>query len=124
MFEQKTNKLELGIIAVLAVISIIGYSMKSSGSPIRVLFKTNGGPVVFDHKVHEEDAGIECSICHHELDTDEKIMNCRQCHNAVSEDYGSICEDRPIHKQCIGANCIDCHNKEGMDTTDCKSCHK
>ena len=124
MFEQIEKKLPLVIIAVCAVIGIIGYSLESTGNPIRVLFKTKGGPVVFDHRAHLDEYYLECNKCHHEEGNDEKIMNCRECHNRGNEDYKDICEDRAIHKLCVGANCIDCHNENDMDTGDCKSCHQ
>lgn len=118
----KLNKIiPLCIIVVLAVIGIIGYSISKSGSPVRVLFKTKGGNVIFTHKAHVSDYEIDCKDCHHE--TDEKVYNCRQCHSAGT-DYSLICEDRPVHKQCIGANCIDCHKDMGLDEKDCKFCHR
>ncbi len=121
MSEEMKKKAPVVIIVICAVLGIIGYSMKSSGNPIRVLFKTSGGPVVFDHREHIE-YEIECKDCHHEID--EKEDNCRACHNKGNEDYKDLCEDRPIHKLCIGANCIDCHKENDLDTDDCKACHQ
>lgn len=124
MYERIEKKLPIIIIIICAVLGIYGYTLESSGNPIRVLFKTKGGPVVFDHRMHLEDYGFECASCHHELYTDEKIWNCRKCHSKEVEEYQGICDDRAIHKQCIGANCIDCHKESGLDTDDCKSCHQ
>ncbi len=125
MFEQNEKKIPLLLIVIFAVLGIVGYSLKSTGNPIRVLFKTKGGPVVFDHRTHDSEYDIKCDACHHEVDSeDSKYPACRECHRKGIEEYKDICEDRPIHKLCIGANCIDCHKKNDMDTGDCKSCHQ
>ncbi len=123
MSEQNIKKIPVIIIIICAVLGIIGYSIGGSEEPLRVLFKTSGGPVVFDHNEHKE-YDIECDKCHHELDVDEEIWNCRACHSKGIEDYQGICDERPIHKQCIGANCIDCHKENDIDTDDCKACHQ
>ncbi|MDY6969171.1 MAG: cytochrome c3 family protein [Spirochaetota bacterium] len=123
MNKEAESKILLGVIIILAIVGIIGYSIGGSGSPIRVLFKTKGGPVVFDHKTHSEENGygIKCDKCHHETE-DEMVYNCRSCHKPGTE-YDSICEDKAPHKQCIGANCIECHKEEGMESDNCKQCH-
>lgn len=125
MIDRIKKSLTEIIIITFTILGIVGYSITSSDPPIRVLFKTKGGNVIFDHEAHSstDEYNIKCDSCHHETDSDEKTMNCRQCHRAGSEDYDSICDDRSIHKQCIGANCIDCHKDEGIDVGDCKICH-
>ena len=125
MLNQIKSFIPLIIILVMAIIGIIGYTVEETGSPIRVLFKTKGGNVIFSHKTHLSEYDIKCKKCHHEIEPGKPVVkwNCRECHSAGT-DYDMICEDRPIHKQCIGANCIDCHKEMGMDEKDCGLCHK
>ncbi|MDY6933889.1 MAG: cytochrome c3 family protein [Spirochaetota bacterium] len=127
MTEKYGEKLALAFIIILAIIGIIGYSLQSSESPIRVLFKTKGGAVIFDHRAHlsENEYGIKCIECHHDIDDETKAneKNCRSCHGPGKE-CDAICEDAPVHKQCIGNNCIECHNKQGMDAGECSLCHR
>ena len=124
MINKTIKYLPALIIAIFAILALIGYTQEESGSPVRVLFKTQGGAVIFGHQTHASDYGIECVKCHHKNDlTGENKYDCRFCHRSGT-DYDKLCDSRPIHKQCIGANCIDCHNESGMDTKDCKSCHR
>ena len=110
------------IAAILLVIGIIGYMSKDTGSPVRVLFKTKGGNVVFTHKSHISKYKISCDKCHHEMKKSD--YNCRNCH-AKGTSYDGFCTKQAIHKQCIGANCIGCHKKTmGMEEKNCKYCHK
>jgi hypothetical protein len=117
--------LPLIIILALALIGIIGYTADESGLPVRVLFKTKGGNIIFSHRTHLEDYGLECVKCHHRIEEGKPVLvwDCRACHRAGT-DYDSICADRPVHKQCIGANCIDCHREMGMDEKECGLCHR
>ncbi len=110
------------IAVILIVVGIVGYSTKESGSPTRTLFKTKGGNVIFTHKAHLSDYGMACDKCHHKSSKTE--YNCRKCHSKGT-DYDGLCSKEAIHKQCIGANCVDCHKKFlGKDEKDCKYCHK
>jgi len=124
MLERFEKIFAIILIVGLVVVGVVGYSIKTTGSPIRVLFKTKGGMVIFDHREHKGEYDIKCSSCHHEADSEDSNIewNCRSCHSIGMENY-LICEDNPPHK-CIGSNCIDCHTKNGIDTTDCKACHK
>ena len=124
MNEQIKRKIALLVILILALVGLVGYSIKSSGEPVRVLFKTKGGPVIFDHKAHSDKGGydIECVKCHHQIEG-ESEQRCRACHSSETE-YDSICENAAPHRQCIGSNCITCHKEQGMDDGECNLCHK
>ena len=121
------KRFALALIIVLAIIGIIGYSIKSSGSPIKVLFKTKGGIVIFDHRIHssKNEYNIKCQMCHHNMEDEKSALGwkCRICHGPGKE-CDLCCEDDPVHKQCIGSNCINCHKQEGMDASDCNLCHQ
>lgn len=92
--------------------------------PPQVVFKTDGGPVVFNHLDHASPDGydIECQTCHHGYTAGNAKtfpMNCRRCHYNVK--YEMICENADVHMRCVGNNCIQCHS-DGLD--DCTICHK
>jgi len=129
MTDKIKNYISLAVILILGIIGIVGYSTGGGGEPLRVLFKTKGGPVIFSHKAHYPDGyGYECEKCHHNRAEDSGLSSeprCRTCHNADNEDYADICEDDSTHKQCVGKNCVTCHIEEaGMEKNDCGYCHK
>ncbi|MBN2160166.1 MAG: cytochrome c3 family protein [Spirochaetes bacterium] len=112
--------------ALFVLIGIIGYSIEKSSTPVRVLFSTNGGDVVFQHEAHVRDYDQrKCQNCHHNMWSDslERGWKCRSCHREGA-DYENICEDRAPHRQCIGANCIACHADLGIDPKECSFCHR
>jgi hypothetical protein len=113
------------LIVISGIIAVIGYNVNGNSSPVRVLFKTKGGPVIFTHKAHIEGYADDCSQCHHSGETGEEpdSWRCRSCHIQGSP-YDSICEDQAPHKQCIGANCTTCHEAYGMDPGECGFCHR
>jgi hypothetical protein len=124
-FVNKT-KIRIFIIALLCVFIIIafwGYCYEQETEPIRVVFITKGGPVVFEHLEHTSPDGyeLECESCHHNYSTEETknentSMNCRECH--YSKKLKTVCEDADVHKRCIGENCMQCHEEN------CEFCHK
>ena len=110
-------------LTVLLVISLLGYLFEGHHIPLRVAFNTDGGDVIFDHKIHTDLKTIKCNECHHnyeEMETklDSGDLDCRSCH--YSSEYSGICGDEAIHKRCIGKNCMDCHIQESVS---CDFCH-
>ncbi|MGD2009937.1 MAG: hypothetical protein PVI76_02510, partial [Desulfobacterales bacterium] len=68
----KELQLAYRLAITLFVVGVAGYaytafSAKPPGEPIRVMYKTTAGKVLFDHKTHSADAGygISCYDCHH-----------------------------------------------------------
>ena len=125
-----TDKLKwiipLIIIFITAIIGIIGYTTDDPSFPVRVLFKTKGGNVVFTHQEHARGYGLDCKKCHHSFNIEniKSGWNCRYCHSSGAI-YDELCSGQAIHKQCIGANCVDCHKEMlGMEEKDCSFCHK
>lgn len=113
-------------IFIFGIIGIIGYTTESSSLPIRVLFKTKGGDVIFQHEAHSSDYQCcKCQDCHHNIQNlrSRADWKCRTCHHAGGE-YENICEDRMPHPQCVGAQCVQCHTRVGMDPKDCAFCHR
>ncbi len=111
------------ILTVLLVFALTGYLFEGHHVPIRVAFDTDGGDIIFDHKLHTDIEKLKCTECHHNYEERKTnlssgALNCRSCH--YSSEYEEICKDEPIHKHCIGKNCIECHISESVN---CDFCH-
>ncbi len=115
------------IMIALIIIGIVGYTTEKSTTPVRILFKTGGGNVIFSHKAHILDYGfLKCQECHHNTlpDTSIKDWRCRDCHSQGTM-YEGLCEDRAPHVNCVGVQCISCHEEMlGMGGEDCSMCHQ
>jgi hypothetical protein len=75
--------------------------------------KTNGyvAPVMMPHQKHE-DAGIQCTTCHHKFFNDDRIKQCAYCHKGKKGD------------ETLHALCINCHLEKKKGPTMCQDCHK
>lgn len=111
------------VTVLLALLAVAGYVLPQSGdaTPIRILLDNKGGKVVFDHKVHAEDYGLECATCHHAQNLEKGISPCGECHNAETAEFGLPNRMEAFHQSCMG-----CHEKEtagpyGKDQ--CNQCH-
>ena len=123
------DKQKLGVaivLAVFAIIAILGYSLDQSKEPVRVAFNTKGGGVIFDHQMHASLENTGCQECHHNYTPGEdkdkpavEDMKCRSCHYSKDSEFAEICQDAAVHKRCIGKNCINCHAKGSVDCTFC-----
>ncbi|MFZ0725598.1 MAG: cytochrome c3 family protein [Desulfobacterales bacterium] len=140
----KELQLAYKLAIVLLVVGIASYaytafSAKPPNEPIRVLYKTTAGKVLFDHKTHlaESGYGVSCYDCHHHPPEDESALKaCSTCHPAepvegtVPEsclechDAGDI-EGTEVAKRvdAYHTQCIDCHKSVGAGPVDCNSCH-
>ena len=71
------------ILLLVGVVCYAAFPRKAPEQPLRIMFKSTGGNVLFDHKEHmsEEGYGIECADCHHTMeDPGEKPEACGECH--------------------------------------------
>ena len=122
--EIKSEKIIAYCIAVaLFVIGVVCYAafpQRSPEEPIRIMFKSTAGKVLFDHKEHtwEDGYGLDCTDCHHawEEDEGEKPESCTECHEIDGED--TIKRSEALHQQCIG-----CHEDDGTAPIECSQCH-
>lgn len=108
-----------GIFFVIGVVCYAAFPGKAPEQPVRILFKSTGGKVLFDHKKHvsEEGYGYACMDCHHDLEKEGDVpAACGECHEADSE--GTIKRSDALHKQCIG-----CHKDAGDGPAKCEDCH-
>ncbi|MBW1720900.1 MAG: cytochrome c3 family protein [Deltaproteobacteria bacterium] len=108
-----------GIFFVIGVVCYAAFPEKAPEQPVRIMFKSTGGKVLFSHKVHTSDEGygIECMDCHHDLEEEGDLpAACGECHEPDSED--PMKRSDALHTQCIG-----CHKEEGGGPVDCNECH-
>lgn len=120
------------IVGILAAVAVFGYlsPKQTQAEPMRILFDNSGGKVIFDHKTHAENYGIECQTCHHESETARPDpMACGDCHGVAVTD-----EFRKEHVASYSDEaCVTCHHVEftGVDWSheehtgydDCTACH-
>jgi hypothetical protein len=140
----KELQLAYRLAITLFIVGVAGYaysafSTKPPDEPIRVMYKTTAGKVLFDHKTHSADTGygISCYDCHHHPPEDESALqacsvchpmeaeegiipeSCLECHDADEiEDTETVKRLDAYHTQCI-----DCHKAVGAGPVDCNSCH-
>jgi hypothetical protein len=123
------SKKELQLAYILAIsLFIIGvlcyaaFPAKTPDRPLRILFKSVGGNVLFDHKTHAAETGyaISCGDCHHTLAEDEYEYagSCMECHELESDD-----EDVPKRSDAFHMQCIGCHEDFGAGARECAECH-
>jgi len=148
MTSEKKLQLAKWITAILLVVGALSfiftaYTTKAQNEPIRVLYKTAKGKVLFDHKTHTSETkyGLSCADCHHHPQDEEEataIGSCKECH--VYPD-----KDTTIHPTCMDCHeedeiegsetnnqvdsthsrgeCIKCHTEYGKGPVDCETCH-
>ncbi len=129
MSSNKELRLALYLAAVLFVVGTVCYAAfpaKKSEQPVRIMFKTLAGKVLFDHKAHTSEKGyaLSCGDCHHHPEGDDASASaCGECH-INSED------NAPAPKKCL--ECHDSGDFEGVALTkktdafhqQCDSCHE
>ena len=125
MFSNKELKLAYAVAIVLLVIAVISYAavpVKSPHVPLRMMFYTNAGKVLFDHQAHSSIAGygLSCGECHHTLSEGEydQAGSCTECHDPDEGDQEVPKRSDAFHRQCIG-----CHQDFGAGPVECSQCH-
>ena len=110
--------------AALLLVGVVSYAVfpeKKPEEPVRIMFKSTAGNVLFDHKEHasEDGYGIECTECHHTWDEGEgeKPLACSECHFKDEDEEAPKISDA-FHDQCIG-----CHEDFGGGPVECSQCH-
>lgn len=129
---------------VTLLVGIAGYALtavyaRTPEQPVRIMYPSAAGRVLFDHKTHVSGAGygFSCFDCHHHPPEDESAMRaCGDCHNLPTEPgtYPDACyecheEDEfegsevPKRGDAFHVQCVDCHKNAGAGPEDCNSCH-
>ena len=101
------------IFFLVGVICYAAFPEDVPDEPVRIMFQSTAGSVLFDHQGHLSDSGygLECESCHHE-DYDDP-QSCGECHNE-DEDVSRV---DAFHGQCKG-----CH-EEDSGPVECSECH-
>ena len=139
---RKTElKLAYILAAVLLAVGVFCYTVFSAqrpDTPVRVMYKTTAGKILFDHKAHleEERYGISCQDCHHHPEDDEDNRSCGSCHGteettAALEATCLEChesdefdlEEMAGRKDAFHGQCIQCHEQYEKGPVECASCH-
>ena len=146
MTSKKHRLIVYGVAVQLLLIAIVCYAafpVKTPEQPIRLMYQTNAGKVLFDHKTHTaaNGYGLDCFDCHHHPPDDEEgLVGCGNCHQPKSED-GSVpqsclnCHDEsevqdaeyPTRADAFHTQCIQCHEQYGAGpgegSDNCSKCH-
>ena len=125
MNSNKELKLAYGLAIILLIVGVLSYAAfpsKIPDRPIRIMFKSAAGKVLFDHQTHTAVSGygISCADCHHNLEVGEvdNVEACSACHEAESDDPDFPKRSDAFHRQCIG-----CHKDFESGPVECSACH-
>ena len=128
------------VLLIVGVFSYAAFSARAPEQPVRLMYTSATGKVLFDHKTHLADAGygISCGDCHHHpAEDDSALRACGDCHlKSVAEEAGPAetcleCHDAEEIEDEITAGrpdafhsqCIDCHQAFGAGPVECAACH-
>ena len=118
-----------GVAVPLLLIAIACYAafpVKAPEEPLRIMYQTKAGKVLFDHQTHTSEIGygLNCFDCHHHIPDDEEgLIACGSCHVPNPEE-GKIPE-----------SCLDCHDESDVEDSEypkraaaiheqCSQCHR
>lgn len=147
MISKKHRMIMYGVAVQLLIVAIVAYAafpVSKPEEPLRLVYHTNAGEVLFDHQAHASIKGyaLACADCHHEHGGEEidpvacglchpprqagsKFPEfCLDCHTDESEfeNPDTIKRADAFHTQCIG-----CHEQYGKGpqsgSTQCAKCH-
>lgn len=129
MTSQNELKLAYGLAVILLLVGVISYAAvpaKTPDEPIRIMYKTVAGKVLFDHKTHASESGygLACTDCHHHPDDEDAEM--QSC---------GICHQIPPEGEKVPQACSDCHEPDEVEDSEmsnrpdafhsqCESCHQ
>jgi hypothetical protein len=128
MVSKKELQTAYGLAIVLFIVSVVSYvafPAKTPDRPVRLMFHSIAGNVLFDHKTHTSPFGygLSCRDCHHTLEEGEtEATACIECHERESDD-----PDVPKRSDAFHTQCTRCHKEIGAGPQEgpdgCVSCH-
>lgn len=147
MTSKKQRMIVYGVSIQLLLVAIVCYAAfptKAPEEPLRLMYQTNAGKVLFDHQAHAAATGyaLNCTDCHHSHPEGEEIEPiacgqchpprptgktvpemCLECHDASEVEAPEILKrSDAFHQQCMG-----CHEQYGAGPqpgpADCSKCH-
>ncbi|KJS31395.1 MAG: hypothetical protein VR64_11305 [Desulfatitalea sp. BRH_c12] len=147
MTSKKHRMIVYGVALQLLLVAIVCYAafpVKPPEEPLRLMYQTNAGKVLFDHQMHATTKGyaLACADCHHpHYDAELEPMSCSMCHPPRPEgiktpescldchDDISEIENTEIMKRsdAFHSQCIGCHDQYGQGPPSgpegCGQCH-
>lgn len=147
MTSKKHRMIMYGVAIQLVLIAIVSYAafpIETPQEPIRLMYQTNAGKVLFDHQTHASINGyaLDCMDCHHSHFGEEiKPVSCGLCHAVKGEksEFPESCfechgdaseiEEPEILKRsdAFHQQCIQCHEQYGAGpksgSENCSACH-
>ncbi|MFH1886919.1 MAG: cytochrome c3 family protein [Pseudomonadota bacterium] len=131
--ERRIAYVVLVVAFLVGTVSMVSFAGKTPEEPVRILFQTNAGRVIFDHQVHAagDGYGLDCQGCHHAatvgtgpVDTAEV---CWKCHDFDDDTYNMENFNHIGHYEEYAQDCLECHGERDFDPQAlraCTSCHK
>ncbi len=125
MTSNKEPQRTLAIAVILFIVGAISYAAfpdKSPQEPVRKMYKSATGNVLFTHKTHNAMStsgyGLACEDCHHHNEDDPaEYKACGTCHSSELT-------------RSIPDSCLECHepgethhSEENRETYSCAECH-
>ena len=141
MTPKKELQMAYGLTIILLVVGVLSYSAFSARvpeQPVRLMFESAAGNVLFDHKTHTAVSGysISCKDCHHHPEDESELRACGDCHRIqeTGEKMPQACtdchepdeiQDTKIIKKAdaFHLQCINCHTDFEAGPEECRSCH-
>ena len=119
MTSQRDLKVAIFMMIIFMITGIVCYASFSPpvpDEPMRIMFQTKAGKVLFTHSVHSFDYTSDCFECHH-LTSFPPDYNCSECHFKEG-DVLMLSREDAFHDQCI-----KCHDDMGEGPVECDACH-
>ncbi len=125
MGTTRTNQVALLLLVASLITGVVAFYYNDAKAPpeepVRVVYDSKGGLVVFDHAAHVARMEDDCTACHHTGDEE----SCRTCHEEndipVMDAYHEKGED--YQDDDSYQSCMSCHKAEGMNPKNCRGCH-
>jgi predicted CXXCH cytochrome family protein len=139
MVKRELNPVYVSTIALFVVGLIFNsISVGALEQPLRVVFQSVTGRVLFDHQTHlgKDAKRFSCRDCHHHPMQGADTRGCGVCHSPPPE--GKIapgacfdCHEADAIKElqmtkrpdAFHALCINCHKKKEAGPVECSGCH-
>lgn len=130
MGKTRSNRIALVLLITSLLVGVAAFYHQETQAPpeepVRVVYESKGGLVVFDHAAHSARMEDDCIACHHEDGDDDEKENCRDCHidndipimHAYHEKGEDYLDDDTFQ------SCMSCHEEWGQDPKNCQGCHK
>jgi len=130
MGKTRSNQIALLLLLTCLIVGVVAFYYQDAKAPpeepIRVVYESKGGLVVFDHAAHIARMENDCTACHHYDGDEEDKENCRDCHIdndiPVMDAYHEKGED--FREDDTYQSCMSCHQERGKDPKNCRGCHK